>query len=205
MLINNQKIKKLLGILVLGLLYTLSAKADDIKDFEIEGMSIGDSLLDYFTMKEIRKEKKYTIKYPKSNRFSAITFYEYSKFKIYDSVQVNVKNNDKSFIIYSISGINYFNNKIDDCKKQKNLIFNELKDLFPEASIINKSKKHEYDKSEKSLIHQSLFDMDDGSAVRVECYDWSKKMFNKHDLEDQLVVSILSEDFSYFLTNEAYE
>ena len=149
--------------------------------------------------------KKYTIKYPNSNRFSAITFYEYSKFKIYDSVQVNVKNNDKNFIIYSISGINYFNNKIDDCKKQKNLIFNELKDLFPEASIINKSKKHEYDKSEKSLIHQSLFDMDDGSAVRVECYDWSKKMFNKHDLEDQLVVSILSEDFSYFLTNEAYE
>ena len=33
---------------------TLS-KADDIKDFEIEGMSIGDSLLDYFSKDEIEK------------------------------------------------------------------------------------------------------------------------------------------------------
>ena len=29
--------------------------ADDIRDFQIEGMSIGDSLLDYFTEKEIKK------------------------------------------------------------------------------------------------------------------------------------------------------
>ena len=200
-------INKILIYLVLILTFNCQslAKADDIRDFQIEGISIGDSLIDYFTKKEINKEKKYRIKYPNSNKFTAITFIEYSKFKIYDSVQVNVKTNDKNYIIYSISGINYFKNKIDDCKKQKNLIFNELKDLFPAASIVNKTTKHAYDKSGKSTIHSSLFDMEDGSVVRVECYDWSKKMFNKNDLDDQLVVSILSEDFSYFLSNEAYE
>ena len=194
-------------IIVLVLIFSLQSltKADDIRDFQIEGISIGSSLIDYFTKNEINKEKKYRIKYPNSNNFTAITFIEYSKFKIYDSVQVNVKTNDKNYIIYSISGINYFKNKIDDCKKQKNLIFNELKDLFPAASIVNKTTKHAYDKSGKSTIHSSLFDMEDGSVVRVECYDWSKKMFNKNDLDDQLVVSILSEDFSYFLSNEAYE
>ena len=31
------------------------------------------------------------------------------------------------------------------------------------------------------------------------------KMFKKHKLEDQFVVSILSEDFSYFMANEAYK
>ena len=41
--------KKLLRIVVLSLLLTLSAKANDIRDFEIEGMSIGDSALDFFT------------------------------------------------------------------------------------------------------------------------------------------------------------
>ena len=200
-------INKILIYLVLILTFNCQslAKADDIRDFQIEGISIGDSLIDYFTKKEINKEKKYRIKYPNSNKFTAITFIEYSKFKIYDSVQVNVKTNDKNYIIYSISGINYFKNKIDDCKKQKNLIFNELKDLFPSASIVNKTTKHAYDKSGNSTIHSSLFDMEDGSVVRVECYDWSKKMFNKNDLDDQLVVSILSEDFSYFLSNEAYE
>ena len=42
--------------MVLGLLLTLSAKADDIRDFEIEGMSIGDSLLNYFNKEHIKKK-----------------------------------------------------------------------------------------------------------------------------------------------------
>lgn len=196
---------KLLITVLLMLITQSLTHADDIRDFQIEGISVGDSLIDYFTKKEIRKEKKYRIKYPNSNRFTAITFYEYSKFKIYDSVQVNVKTDDKDYKIYSISGINYFKNKIQDCKKQKNLIFNNLKNMFSNVSISNQDKKHEFDKSGKSLIYQTLFDMDDGSVVRIECYDWSTKMFNNHELEDQLVVSILSEDFSYFLTNEAYK
>ena len=50
--------KKLLGIVVLGLLLTLSAKADDIRDFEIEGMSIGDSLLDYVREDKIKENSK---------------------------------------------------------------------------------------------------------------------------------------------------
>ena len=197
--------KRLLIILILTFGFQTLTKADNISDFQIERMSIGDSLLDFFTKNEIRKERKYRIKYPNSNRFTAITFYENSKFKIYDSVQANVITKDKKYIIFSISGIIYFNDKINDCKNQKKIIFNELKNLFSDASITNKTKKHEYDKFGKSLIHQTLFDMDDGSEVRIECYDWSKTMFNKHDLEDQLVVSIFTEDFSYFLTNEAYK
>ena len=50
--------KKLLGILVLGLLLSTSAYTDDIKDFQIEGMSIGDSLLDYMSEEEIKNTKK---------------------------------------------------------------------------------------------------------------------------------------------------
>ena len=41
--------KKLLGILVLGFLLNTSAYTDDIKDFQIEEISIGDSALDYFS------------------------------------------------------------------------------------------------------------------------------------------------------------
>ena len=41
--------KKLLGIVVLGLLLSTSAYTDDIKDFQIERISIGDSALDYFS------------------------------------------------------------------------------------------------------------------------------------------------------------
>jgi len=194
-------------ISIIVLIFSLQslARANDIRDFQIEGISIGDSALDYFTKKEIRTERKYRIKYPNSNKFSAITFYEHPMLKVYESVQINVKNKDKKYIIYSISGINFYNNNIDKCNKQMELISAQLIEIFPDSTITKKTKKHEYDKSGKSLIHQNIFDMDSGDVVSVECYDWSKEMFNKHDLEDQLVVSILSEDFSYFLTNDAYE
>ena len=49
--------KRLLAYLLLTLSFgfIFNAKADDIRDFEIEGMSVGDSLLSYFTEKEIKK------------------------------------------------------------------------------------------------------------------------------------------------------
>ena len=198
--------KRLLAYLLLALSFTFifNVKADDISDFQIEGISVGDSLLDYFTKKEIRKERKYRIKYPNSNKFTAITFVEYPNLKVYNSIQVNVKNKDKKYIIYSISGIIYFPNNINKCKERMELIANELINIFPDASITKRKKKHEYDKSGKSLIYQTLFDMDSGAEARVECYDWSKKMLKKHDLDDQLVVSLLNDDFSYFMSNEAY-
>ena len=63
-LINDEKIFRDRGsgfvimkvfISVLILMFSLQSwtKADDIRDFEMEGISIGDSLLDYLTKEEI--------------------------------------------------------------------------------------------------------------------------------------------------------
>ena len=49
--------KKLLGILVLGLFLITPSQADDIRDFQIEGMSVGDSLLNYISEQEIEEKK----------------------------------------------------------------------------------------------------------------------------------------------------
>ena len=49
--------KKLLGIVVLGLFLITPSLADDISDFEIEGISIGDSALDYFSEEQIKGKK----------------------------------------------------------------------------------------------------------------------------------------------------
>ena len=50
--------KKLLGILVMGLFLITPSQADDIRDFEIEGISVGQSLLDYLSKEEIVRKKK---------------------------------------------------------------------------------------------------------------------------------------------------
>ena len=46
-------------IAVLVLIFGLKSwtKADDIRDFQIEGMSVGDSLLDYFSKEEIKSDE----------------------------------------------------------------------------------------------------------------------------------------------------
>ena len=49
-------------ITVLVLIFSFQSwtKADDISDFQIEGMSIGDSVLDYLSKEEILKEIELT-------------------------------------------------------------------------------------------------------------------------------------------------
>jgi hypothetical protein len=60
--------KRLLLILILALNIQSLAKADDINDFEIEGISIGKSLLNYFSEETINNAKTHiyrsSIKYP---------------------------------------------------------------------------------------------------------------------------------------------
>mgnify|MGYP006875000944 CR=1 FL=1 len=45
--------KRLLLILILTFSFQTLTKADDIRDFQIEGMSLGDSALDFATKSEI--------------------------------------------------------------------------------------------------------------------------------------------------------
>ena len=61
--------KRFLAILVLGLFLITPSWADDIRDFEIEGMSIGDSLLDYFNEKEINDNFYIASYYEKNEKF----------------------------------------------------------------------------------------------------------------------------------------
>ena len=64
--------------------------ADDIRDFQIEGMSIGDGLLDYFNEEEINNFHK--VFYPNKKFYALDTFS--SNYKVYEQVQFALKNND---------------------------------------------------------------------------------------------------------------
>ena len=63
--------KKFLGIMVLSFLLSLNAKAGNISDFQIEGMSVGDSLLDY--LKKDKIDNSFHATNYKSNKFKTTT------------------------------------------------------------------------------------------------------------------------------------
>ena len=64
-------------------------EADEINDLEIEGMSIGDSALDYFSEKKINSnigEKQY-----KSDKFYYVNIEDSKKFENYEYIQFHFK------------------------------------------------------------------------------------------------------------------
>ena len=62
---------RLILILILTLSFQSWSCADDIRDFEIEGISLGDSLLDFYTKEEIDKSLPYVSYYPKSKKINS--------------------------------------------------------------------------------------------------------------------------------------
>ena len=93
--------KKLLGIVVLGLLLSTNDYTDDIKDLEIESMSIGDSTLNYFTESQLEDGELDWFNY---------SYKEYSHALvpgkgIYDWFQISYKSDDDNFIIEGLAGI----------------------------------------------------------------------------------------------------
>ena len=191
--------KRLLLILILTLSFQSLAKADDIRDFEIEGMSIGDSLLDYYNEEEIKikKNDKNTFYY-KDNKFVDI-FFQLNN-KTYEWLQIAIKPNDKKYLIHAVAGqIDYIGN-IDKCYKDMDNIFLSIKKNFnPKKFMQNKKIKHDYDKSGNSLATYSKMKFDNG-VINIECYDWSDQL----PFTDKLMVSVMSTELRNFIDNEAY-
>ncbi|MDA9624595.1 hypothetical protein N9S62_04895 [Pelagibacteraceae bacterium] len=110
--------KKLLAIIILSLCFITPSQADDIRDFQIEAMSIGDSALRYYTRGELNNAKK---SYYPNKKFYLLDIA--SKGTTYEGIQFAFKKNDKNFMIYNISGGIFYRNKpFSDClKKQKEI------------------------------------------------------------------------------------
>ena len=178
--------------------------ADDIKDFEIEGMSIGDSALDYLSEEEIRYKKNDAFHYI-NNKFLIIGI-EDSSFTTYEIVQITLKPNDDKYIIYHLDGKIIYNDEIEECYKTKESITNELKDLFSnEVEIFVDNSNHSYDKSGNSKDYLTGFKFSSGGSIDVSCTDWSKELVDTKNFPDQeLKVQISSQEFINFLKNEAY-
>lgn len=195
---------RLLLILILIFSFQTFSNADDITDMHIEGISVGDNLLNHFeilnkTKSEI-KEKKLSY-YPKSKRLAIANFWD-GNYEIYDSVQFTLDPNN--YMIFRISGKIYDLDKEECTNKQKKIILT-LEKQFPNAiKDIDKFSKHPADKSGKSLANGIYLDFTSGDTVSVECYFWSETFKKEKNYQDHISVSIETKESRDFLDNEAY-
>ena len=193
--------KKLFSYLFL-ILFSLQtpSQADDIRDFQIEGISIGDSLLDYITTDEIEKRKFF---YPgmtsNPKKFASLNlFSDDIEVEIYNEIKIDFKNSDSKYKIYALGGIIYYDN-IKDCYNKKDEIVAELSNMFKEARKEDAgTKKHFIDKSGKSTTTDFIYWFKSGDYVLVACYDWSRK-YEKKGERDQLRIGILLKEYNDWL------
>ena len=187
-------------IAVLVLIFSLQSlsKAEDISDFEIEGMSIGSSLLDNFIEREIKENIEDYYDNSKIKKFYAVEIYKHKKFEVYDSVQFSLKTNDKDYIIYHIVGIVFYENNINRCYKKQKEVVKELTFLFKNAIKLEDNIKHSADDTGKSKIKEVNFWFKSGDVAAADCYDWSDEI----GWVDHLRVGMLSDEFNTWLNEE---
>jgi hypothetical protein len=184
-----------IAALVLIFSFQSWTKADEIGKFEIEGMSVGDSLLDYFSESEINNSKA---NFYKDNKYTQVEFNAIPSFNDYYAVDINYLTEDKEYIIKSISGIiDYREKKMSECKKELNIIFKELGEMFESW---NKNEivtvKHIADKSGKSFTTSGNYSSDQG-FIAVSCHDYSEET----GWMDHLGVSIKPTNFNKWLSS----
>ena len=196
--------KRSLLILILILSFQSWTRADNIRDFQIEGMSVGDNLLNHLDVlkkTEIQIKEKKLVYYPNSKRLAISNFYG-GNFEIYESIQLTLDPNN--FKIFRISGKIYNLNK-DECTNKQKEIIAELEKQFPNTTKdIDNFTKHPVDKSGKSLANGIYLDFASGDTVSAECYLWSDTFKKEKNYKDHISISIETKESRDFIQNEAY-
>ena len=195
--------KKILIILVL--LFSSSVFAENnIKKFKIEGMSLGDSVLDHFPGRDV--VNNITSKYDHlSDEFHVSTLYQYKTFKKFDEISLVIKSDSEEilFPIRGMSGLIYYDKNIENCYAEKDTLVKELGTIFKKdietgvAEVKWSHLVHPGDLTGKSHYEESKFYFDWGFA-RVTCYDMSVTT----GITDALAIDIFFQEVDEWLSQK---
>ena len=189
--------KKLSTYLFL-VLFSFSAPsfADDIRDYQIEGMSIGDSLLNYFTEEKIKNNIQDIYTHIKDKKFTTVFFYDLPSLNVYETISINIKVNDKKYLIYAIEGEISYEKNISDCYKKLDEVVDELSKIFKDEKKIGPNiNKLKFDSSGKSEFTYVFFEFKSGDNLGVACYDYSENVYE----EDLLSIGVRTKEFNEWL------
>jgi len=174
------------SLIILVFLFSLSVFAEDISDFQIEGISVGDSALEHFSLDKIltAKEDIYCDVSDKNhcNKFYSATFW-LEKFKSYDAIRYHAKNKDKKHIIYSINGEIDYPNNIEECLRQRAAILKSISENTKNLNAVYEGTfNHGADKSGKTKVTTTDFEFPNRDRFFVSCVKWSKESGFEHTL-----------------------
>ena len=193
--------KRLLLIFILTFSFQSLTKADDIRDFEIEGLSVGDSLLTLANKEKIKKAIQ-DRQYP-NDKFLIYNLEMLVDLKIYDYGTVTTKKNDNNYIVTNISGIFRYN-KLDECLKLKDEIQTDIEKIFKSVNKQETNFASQQDKTGNSKIYgvqNYLKPYPSDESITINCYHFT----SESGIDRSLKVSVNPHEYAYFIINEAYK
>jgi len=156
-----------------------------VKNFQIEGISIGDSLLEHFTEFEIKLEQHVQEDH---NKYLE-SWISNTRFKLYDVVYFTYRKDDKNYKLYSIAGLQDYDKAIKECFTQKDKISSEISNMLNDTDVSKDKQKIKHPKG--GFVYTDTFLFDSSDMILVQCYDFSKRT----DVSSNLRVMIVSEKY----------
>ena len=183
-------------LLVLIIMFGLQSwtKADDIRDFEIEGISIGDNMLDFFTQDQI--DNNILRANFKDKSLQGLLFQDIDFIVNYDAMQFVYKVKDMEIV--NITALNKTGEDIKLCKKKKEKVVLDLDNIFIDTEKVDDERKHPGDNTGNSIVTSTFFNFKSGDFVAVECEQWSKEMGHPNILK----ISLRTNFYNKFLIKE---
>lgn len=180
------------------------SKANDIKDFEIEGISVGSSLLDHFSLKKIKLSEVNWYDDLEKNRYVAFAF-DSPNFETYDFVDIWTKYKDNKYLVDTIAGVIYFGKdkpieSIENCYQKQKIIADDLLELFSNAEKQGpQTLEHSADPSGETTYTDIYLQLDNNYEVVIACYDWSDEITKTQNKHDHIYISIRSFELNEWL------
>ena len=178
--------KKILSVIFVSLFFSGNVYADNISDFQIEGMSLGDSALKYYSKASIDSNTQNWYK-GKKYKTSAI-----------GNIQISFKSKDEKYILEGIDLVETMD--ISKCSNQIESEVQAIKELFSNNVKLEGPirSKHWADKTKKSWFDTYEFKFPTKDFIFVECYNWSENV----SWQDHMRFKNTSKRFIRFLNNQ---
>ena len=189
--------KKIFFFIIWLLAFQMQSAADNIRYFQIEGMSIGDSALDYFDETQLEDSEQGWHNY---------SYKEYSTALmpgkgIYDWFLVSYKSDDDNFIIEAlVGGLEKKNYDNKECDNKLDTTALNISKLFKNTSR-DKKKTYEltadasrtYPFTGKSIVTSLSFNFLDKGKIILACYNIDKEAKQN----ESFLTSILKQNDSF--------
>ena len=191
--------KTLLTLFVL--LFSSCALTEDISDYQIEGISVGDSLLNIFTLEQIKSHEE---SYYKDYEYIPVYFTDIIPLKEYQGIQFHYKFGDSKFKIEAIEGVLFFENMPDRCFDKMEEVNYDIEKIFQnfekkETGII----PHEQDPSGRSKYSSFYYELKNGNII-IGCVNWHQSMKDEYNLIDNFRFAIYTSEFQDWIDYIAY-